>query len=60
MHEKYSAPPEPIDWTSYKEFFANHPEIIKVEQDFKSFTVPTHHPADTAAIRERMEPSVGK
>lgn len=58
MHEKYSAPPEPINWAEYKEAFGNHPEVAKVEDDFKNFVYPVHEPEDPAAIRKAMDPSV--
>lgn len=43
MHEKYSKEPATIDWSSYKEFFDNHPTIAKLQEDYEataSVTLP--------------------
>ncbi|CAM9210810.1 unnamed protein product, partial [Discosporangium mesarthrocarpum] len=36
LHQKYSVPPEPIDWAHYKDVFQNHPEIAKLEAEYTS------------------------
>ncbi|CAM9121306.1 unnamed protein product [Choristocarpus tenellus] len=60
LHQKFSVTPEPIDWTQYKEFFGNHPEIAKLESDYTSASLPQYVPEDESEIRARFEPSVSE
>ncbi|CAM9517279.1 unnamed protein product [Hapterophycus canaliculatus] len=56
MHEKYSKKPAEIDWASYKEFFADHPTIAKLQADYEataSVTLP-----EPEAPKPIMKPAV--